>query len=527
VSRNKVVCVAGLLCGLAIVLPVVISLYIAWDTAVVKEQERLSLVATRAIARTESTFRQVEEALAAASALPSRPCSAEHIDGMRRISVQTRPVTEMGYFADGALQCTSWGAAGGSTAEWKVGYVTDRGVRVVPNKRAYGAPTVSMLGLQNANYCVLVDPVWLVDVTVRSTVQLALVARNGAVLATLNHPDPAAVDRIFRLGKSGIDGRHVAAVATSGDWVAIVLSPRQEFSASVRREQMVLLPGALLAMTSMIGLIVWLSRRRLSLKGELATAVRKREFVVHYQPLIELATGICVGAEALVRWRRPDGTLVRPDVFIPVAEENGLIGDITDQVVAGVVADLGAALRADRSLHVAINLVADDLQSGRVLRVIQRAIGPAGVRTEQIWLEATERGFLDPEVANVTINEARRLGHSIAIDDFGTGYSSLQYLESLHVDTLKIDKSFIDTVGTDSATSSITPHIIEMGKSLGLILVAEGIERPEQADYLIALGVQYGQGWYYAPALPAREFIAFYEDCRARHGSGPEVISRY
>ncbi len=133
---------------------------------------------------------------------------------------------------------------------------------------------------------------------------------------------------------------------------------------------------------------------------------------------------------------------------------------------------------------------------------------------------------MDVKSARATIEEARRLGHSVAIDDFGTGYSSLQYLQDLPLDALKIDKSFIDTVGLVSATSAVTPHIIDIAKSLNLYIVAEGIERQEQADYLLARGVQYGQGWLYSKALPAPEFIAFYNDSKRVHGAGPTVIRR-
>lgn len=121
------------------------------------------------------------------------------------------------------------------------------------------------------------------------------------------------------------------------------------------------------------------------------------------------------------------------------------------------------------------------------------------------------RGFLDPIEASRTISDACLLGHSIGIDDFGTGYSSLQYLESIPLDALKINKSIIDTVGTVAATSLITPHIIEIAKSLGLIIVAEGVERQEQADYLKHHGVHFVQGWLYSKPLPAREFVKYYQ----------------
>ncbi|KFC66995.1 EAL domain protein [Devosia sp. LC5] len=216
--------------------------------------------------------------------------------------------------------------------------------------------------------------------------------------------------------------------------------------------------------------------------------------------------------------------MVRPDLFIPLAEESGLILPITDQVIEAVIADLGTTLVADRSLHVAVNFCADDIRTGRMLPILEHKLRNAGIRPQQIWLEATERGFIDIEAARATMSRARAMGHSVAIDDFGTGYSSLQYLQDLPLDALKIDKSFIDTIGKGSATSSVTPHIIAMAKTLGLFTVAEGIETQEQADYLIDQAVGFGQGWLYARPLPAKAFIAFHQQNQASKGIAPEVL---
>lgn len=141
--------------------------------------------------------------------------------------------------------------------------------------------------------------------------------------------------------------------------------------------------------------------------------------------------------------------------------------------------------------------------------MVHTAIEDTGIDANQIWLEATERGLIDHASSRATLSSARQLGFTIAIDDFGTGYSSLSYLQSMPVDILKIDKSFIDTIGMDSAKSSATPYIIDMAKALDLKIVAEGIETKEQQSYLCEHGVQYGQGWLFAKALPALEFIAF------------------
>jgi sensor c-di-GMP phosphodiesterase-like protein len=162
-------------------------------------------------------------------------------------------------------------------------------------------------------------------------------------------------------------------------------------------------------------------------------------------------------------------------------------------------------------MHIAINLCAEDVSTARGLSVIDNAIKGTGIQRQQIWLEVTERGFIDIEAARTMLTRARELGYSVAIDDFGTGYSRLSYLNGLPLDALKIDKSFIDTIGMDSATSSVTSHIIDMAKSLKLVIVAEGIETQDQANYLIKHGVDYGQGWLFARPMPAKEFLAYYQ----------------
>jgi sensor c-di-GMP phosphodiesterase-like protein len=145
-------------------------------------------------------------------------------------------------------------------------------------------------------------------------------------------------------------------------------------------------------------------------------------------------------------------------------------------------------------------------------------------RPQQIWLEITERGFLDIETARATIAKARANGYAPVIDDFGTGYSSLQYPQGLPIDALKIDKSFIDTIGTEAATSSVTSHIIDMAKTLRLKVIAEGIERESKLQYLLAHKAEYGQGWLFAKAIPAEECIAFYRECNRPNISGADAI---
>jgi sensor c-di-GMP phosphodiesterase-like protein len=260
-----------------------------------------------------------------------------------------------------------------------------------------------------------------------------------------------------------------------------------------------------LALSAWLGIFMV---RRLSPLGQLSDAVRRHQFIVAYQPIVDLATRRCIGAEALVRWKHQN-RIVRPDHFIPLAEHRGLIQAITDQVFDTVLLELGEFLQRYSELYVSINLSAPDLTSRRFLERLTPALAAANIAPRQIRIEATERCFLNADAAKEVIQAFRDAGHPVYIDDFGTGYSSLSHLQNFQVDALKIDKSFVDTVGQDSASSSVASHIIDMALTLHVQVVAEGIEREEQACYLHTRGAQFGQGWLFSAPLTAPDFIRY------------------
>ena len=276
---------------------------------------------------------------------------------------------------------------------------------------------------------------------------------------------------------------------------------------------MAMLLGVIGAGTSvlMIFLIAGMLRRRLSLQGELERSLQKDEFEINYLPVIELKTGRCVGAEALICWRQPGGKRVRPDLFIPLAEDTGLIEPMTEWLMKKIRAEIGELLQHDRSLHIAINLSPGHFESERILQSSSRIFGNSGILPEQIIYEITERGLIDDEDAKAkTIMEQLQSRNSeIALDDFGTGYSSLSYVESFPLDYLKIDKRFVDTVGVDTLNAGLLDTIIDMAYHLKLRTIAEGVETDRQADYLLGRDVDYAQGWYFSRALPAAEYIKF------------------
>jgi len=381
-----------------------------------------------------------------------------------------------------------------------------------------------MTALHLGNHNVLVTPSRFVDVELGRGISLALFNNSGLLIDGSNDPDISFARQHIDNKVTGIDGERMFASVSGGGVVAVTSEQTSMVYGQLRRELTLFLPVGLFIAAFIVAVVVVFSRGKLSPRAELEFAIHRRQFIVHYQPIIELATGVCVGAEALVRWRQRDGSMVRPDLFIPLAEETGLIMPITDQVVEAVVKDMSAVLASDRGLHIAINLCAADIKSGRFIDMIAEKLQNTDIHNEQIWLEATERGFMDVEAARTNLERARKAGHSVAIDDFGTGYSSLQYLQGLPVDALKIDKSFIDMIGRGTATSSVTLHIIEMAQELGLFAVAEGVETEEQAAYLREHGVSFGQGWLFSKALPAQDFLDFRKTSIAKFGPAPAII---
>ena len=267
---------------------------------------------------------------------------------------------------------------------------------------------------------------------------------------------------------------------------------------------------AALLLAGLLGRLAALQLRRdQSLERALQMALRRGEIEVDYQPLVDLHSRRCLGAEALVRWRRADGQRVRPDLFIPQAEDSGQISAITRRVIELVLSEQAQLLKQHPQLYISINLAAADIRDSSIFAHAQRLLARHAVPAQQLLYEVTERGLVDVQLASSLLQAQRDSGHRIAIDDFGTGYSSLSYLQQLPVDVLKIDKSFVDTLGSEAPSSPVAPHIIQMARELGLKVIAEGIEHEPQARLLLELGAHVGQGWLFARAMDAASFRAF------------------
>ena len=255
---------------------------------------------------------------------------------------------------------------------------------------------------------------------------------------------------------------------------------------------------------------------RLALLGELREGLRRGELVLHYQPKCEARRGGLIGAEALVRWRHPVRGLLMPDEFIPLAENTGLISDLTHEVLEQAVRQVRAWTDSGRTLGVAVNLSVRHLTDLDLPVRVDETLTRHGVAPHLLTLEVTESTIMnDPSRAVNVVSRLRELGVRIAVDDYGTGYSSLAYLKRLHVDELKIDKSFIMNMLTDDNDEVIVRSTVELGHNLGLQVVAEGVEDAEVWQRLLPLGCDVIQGYHLSRALPAEPFTAWCDGWQA------------
>ncbi len=258
--------------------------------------------------------------------------------------------------------------------------------------------------------------------------------------------------------------------------------------------------------------LIFPARRRSDPIAEIERALKAGAFVPYFQPVVDITTGRLRGAEVLIRWRKPDGSLVLPASFIPMLESSGLIIKVTRVLMRQARDQVGAAYGRRPNLTIGFNLAAAHFADDTIVQDVRDIFENSSIRLNQISLELTERQPLE------NLTETRRiiaalqgLGVSIAIDDVGTGHSGLSYMLKLGVDIIKIDKMFIDAIGTDRKSATIIETLIELARNLRMDIIAEGVESFEQVAFLRDLGVRAAQGYAFAPPLPAKSFLQLIE----------------
>jgi sensor c-di-GMP phosphodiesterase-like protein len=510
--RTKLLGALGIM--LAIALPVALAVFLARHEGIHQERQRAMGYAREVLSRTDETYDELKSdfELLSASDAPV-PCSIQNIELMRRLDLSSAMIQAIGVLDGNRLLCSSvttpdqpvelgepqirqptgtriWTGAELPFAKGSTFIITALG------KFAAIIHRTSPISVSRADSSMVVAAV--------STSQRAVIAESGAVKASW-------LDGLRTTSNGWLaDDDYVVATTSSRrcDVSVIVAVPVTEVNALAWSIARWLVPCALLMGILLAWVAILFARSQMALPTVLKAALRRKELFMVYQPVVDLRTGKWVGAEALIRWNRPGGEAVRPDVFIVAAEDSGLIPQVTRQVVLEQVkADASILFKRFPDFHLAINLAAQDLQSERTVEMLLDLVAATGARKGNLMVEATERSFAAPETVRGIVNALRKAGIRIAIDDFGTGYSSLSFLESVNFDLLKIDKSFIDSLQTDAATSQVIHHIIEMAKSLRLEMIAEGVETAAQAQFLRERGVQYAQGWLFAEPMMFEQML--------------------
>ncbi len=477
-----------------------------------QQQDRAETIAADILRRALRVSAQTRASFAALRRSPDGiVCSESHIELMRQIVVKSYLLLDVGIARDDQLLCSSFGkkpvnigspsylSATGNLIRNNVGHPM-----LLDGKMLIITEATSGVSVEIHEDTILdVSPVdsGLVIGLVGWSKRHIMMRRGDFDFNRIRGPD-SEFDGFSYDGRSLIAWKR----STNADFAAVVVVGSSEILASWRQVAWMIAPLGILTCLSLLFVVRQFVRQQASLPTRIKRGLEREQFFLVYQPIVELATGRTVGAEALVRWRLDDGDLIGPDIFIPEAERHHLIEKITERVITLFERDAAGLLTRNPDIFIALNFSAEDLCSSDLCFRLRQCISRMGIQPGQLHVEATERVFINHERVNQNLKALNVEGIPTAIDDFGTGYSSLAYLTSLQVNCLKIDKAFIDTIGMESVTSHVVNHIIEMAKSLNLEMVAEGVEAEQQAIYLREHGVKFAQGWLFSKPLSIEQF---------------------
>lgn len=469
----------------------------------------LGISGRRVIALTEMRLGRAIEALDDLVARGVASCAGEARAAMHDVMFRAVPVKEISLSdADGGTQCTTHAAPFGS--------------------RIVLSPPIA-----HARHDVVVDVVQIADrenaFRIRRTIgeglELAALVPVEMLLPRISQTGgPIVVSANLVAGGLVIGARRPANAAKDDAQEALIArTPSDRFGVEVtawmpRARAMEAHAGAMQAATVGTGVTVALlfalaafglrRTRGDSPAAELARAIRNGELVPYYQPIVDLTDARVVSAEVLVRWRKGDGTLVPPVRFIPLAEQSGLIVELTRALMRRVCAEAGAEIARREHFRIGFNLSARHFADETIVGDIATIFTESTIRPSQVLLEVTERQALDNlTVARRVIAALQGLGVHVGIDDLGTGHSGLSYMLKLGVDFIKIDKMFVDAIDTERYSTTIIETLVHLARDMRMEIIAEGVETFEQVQHLRARGIRKAQGYVFAPPLPGSSFL--------------------
>lgn len=512
ISKKLIAVVLG-----ALIAGVPVALFNYWlnELILLQSREDVESTARRSVTLAEDRIGRAIEAIDALAGRGVSSCAPEHVDEMKRANLDFSGIAEFSILdPSGRTLCSDLGIAlrhritlaseksADGNLSLDVMVIEDKAQRMLRVRRQVGANSLAALipgdllivrtSNQGGHMTSAHGRVTMSDGTV-----LALV---GPVLDLGETPDQAG--NISTSFSSKLYGLTVTMVRPRS-----LLTRGQEEIWFLGSMVNGVIAVALLA----IGILIpW--RQRNNPVAELERALSAGEFVPYYQPVVNITTGHIRGCEVLMRWRKPDGTLVPPGAFIPLAESSGLIREMTRSLMRKACDELGEVCQSRPDLRVGFNLAAEHFSDGKVIDDIRSIFGPSRIRPTQVVLEVTERQPLE------NLSQARRviaglqdIGVKIAIDDIGAGHSGLSYILKLGVDVIKIDKMFVDALGTESSSTAIIETLVDLARNMRIEIIAEGVETFEQVIALRERGIEAVQGYVFAPPLPCTSFVRLLE----------------
>ena len=487
-----------------------------WLGGLVERQgrEELDVAAQRHMVLSEARIARTVATLDELAARGIDSCRITHVDALRQATFGTAPVKELSIVApDGRTLCTD---VGNQPEPRKVVWseplsATSRNLLELVRLGGQSGQWLRIRrpGTGNGNGIAALIPAALFVPQVSTAggpvkFQARMLTATGAVIAESGDAASAA---------SG-DDVLVADLSSSKYALQAVVSASSVSLAANQGDLRALgtIASGLIAIV-ILALAVLLPRReRDNPIDEIERAMKAGEFVPYFQPIVDIRSGRLRGAEVLIRWCKSDGTIVPPATFIPLAESSGLIIEMTRALMRRVCREAGAVLGARPHLKVGFNLTARHFANEEIVDDVRKIFKHSLLKLTQIVLEVTERQPLD------NLTETRRviaalqgLGVKVAIDDVGTGHSGLSYMLKLGVDIIKIDKLFIDSVGTDRHSNTIIETLIDLAQNMRMDVIAEGVESFEQVLQLRDLGIRAAQGFVFSPPLPCSAFLQLVE----------------
>ena len=498
---------------MVVIAAVITALFVAYQLSVHDQTNRAEIIAGEVLNRAALTSQQLADAFGKMAVLaPEDQCSPKAVTTMRQIDLSSSMLQGIGYVFNGNLRCSSFGE-GVDVFVGAPDYVSATNTQFRRQRALSIAPNVPVLMVSDAaGHTGFIHPSLVFNLSDNDGLPAGVVSYSTR-------------DEIIYTGGRDFDWRKVAmppyqfagVLMMANHLVAWQRSPMWDHFTYAAVPQAAIvdefwsllslaLPAGVLAGVLLLMFVRRVSASRASLPVLLKGGLARKEVHAVFQPIVDLRTGRWVGAEVLARWKRPSGEWISPDVFVPIAEKHGLIGELTRHMIQSCVVELGTFVATNPEFFASINIASMDLADPEFIPRLTRECDTRGIAHEHIHLEITERAEIDPSLEAATIQALRALGFQLGIDDFGIGYSNLSYLDTLHVDYLKIDRLFVAGLTGGGISSDVVDHIIDLGAERGLTLIAEGVENEAQRAALLARGVLLGQGWLFARPMGAQEF---------------------